>query len=190
MAIKHYLALDIPNTACESVLKITDTSVYGQGLAINCPRLDIILPGNTQPIYLTPDNLPALVPGFVLNLSTIELGLQPTNCTSLDTLPDGLYTITYSVSPNDLVNVTYYHLRVTKTLAKYYSELCKIQLDRCEPTKETLEKLNELRYIKMYIDAAKAKAEYCSSPHQAVDMLQYAIRLLNKFNNSCCQSCQ
>lgn len=189
MAIKHYLYLDIPDTACVSVLKITDTSVYATGLAVDCLRLDITLPGNTQPIYLTVDELPALVPGFVLNLSPIELQLQASNCTELITLPDGLYTITYSISPNDLVNVTYYHLRVTKTLNKLYNELCKIQLERCEPTKEVMEKLEELRFIQMYIAAAKAKAEYCNAPNQAVDMLRYAIRLLDKFQNSCCTSC-
>ena len=189
MAIKHFLALDIPETACSTIIKINDGSVYGDNMAVDCLRLDILLPGTTQPIYITASTLPALVPGFVLNLSGIELGLQQNNSSTLVELPDGLYTITYSVSPNDLVNVTYYHLRVTKTLYRLYQERCKIMLAPCEPTAETLQLLAQLRYIKDLIDTAKAKAEYCHAPIQGADMLIYAIKLLGKFNTDCCTTC-
>ena len=33
----------------------------------------------------------------------------------------------------------------------------------------------------MYIDAAKAKTEYCHSPKQGVEMLAYADKLLKKY---------
>lgn len=185
MAIKHFLQLDIPETACATILKIQDSSVYGTGLAIDCPRLDIILPGLTQPIYLTPSP----VPGFNLNISAIDLAIQPISTSVLSELPDGLYTITYSVSPNATVFVTYYHLRTTKTKRRYYEELCKLQLQACEPTAEYIQKLNELRYIYMLIEAAKAKAEYCLAPGQGTDMLNYAIKLLDGFNSTCCTTC-
>jgi hypothetical protein len=68
MAIKHHLCLDIPETACENIIRILDASVYGEGLAIDCPRLDIYLPGFSLPIYYTEDD--GLAPNFVLNLST------------------------------------------------------------------------------------------------------------------------
>ena len=190
MAIKHFLALDIPDTSCENVIKINDTSVYASLLAIDCLRLDITLPGTTQPIYMTLDSLGnTLLPYFVLNLSAIDLGIQPNNVSTLNSLPDGLYTIAYSVSPNATVNVSYYHLRVTKTMTKYYQELCKIQLAKCSPTFELLQRLNELRYIRMLIDSAKAKAEVRHSPIQAVDMLTNAIKLLDSLNSSCCVTC-
>lgn len=182
--IKHTLALEIPDTACDTILRIWDGSVYGQGLDVDCPRLDIYLPGFTAPIYYT-----ELTPGFVKNLTAKDMNLQhPLDATPM-TLPDGLYKIRYSVSPNDKVFVEYYHLRTTGIMNMYYRELCKVQLEACEPSAEQHQKLHDLRYIKMYIDAAKAKAEYCQSPKQATDMLAYAEKLLHKYLTGCCVTC-
>ena len=77
MAIKHTLALDIPDTACENIIRIWDASVYGEGLDIDCPRLDIYLPGFSMPIYYT--EAEGLAPNFVLNLSTSDLGITAAN---------------------------------------------------------------------------------------------------------------
>lgn len=183
--IKHTLALDIPETACDTILKIWDSSVYGVGLDVDCPRLDIYLPGFAVPVYYT-----TLTPGFVLNLTAVDLNLQTANPTTLLTLPDGLYKIRYSVSPNDKVFVEYYHLRTTNITNFYYQELCKVQLEDCEPDAEQHQKLHDLRYIKMYIDAAKAKTEYCHAPNQGVEMLAYAEKLLQKYLTGCCVSCR
>ena len=193
MAIKHLLALDIPETACENILRIWDASIYGDGLDIDCPRLDIYLPGFSLPIYYTtnPDLDPPTVlnPGFVKNFSSTDLGLTAEN-SDVIAFPDGLYTIRYSVSPNDTVYVQYYHLRTTRLMNMYYKEICKIQLQACEPTAEQHQKMHDLRYIKMYIDAAKSKAEYCHSPLQAVEMYEYAESLLAKYLTGCCVSCK
>jgi hypothetical protein len=193
MAIKHVLALDIPETACENVLKIWDSSIYGDGLPVDCPRLDIYLPGFSLPIYYTtnPDLDPPTVldPGFVKNFSSTDLGLTAEN-QDVIAFPDGLYTIRYSVSPNETVYVQYYHLRTTRLMNMYYKEICKIQLQACEPTAEQHQKMHDLRYIKMYIDAAKAKAEYCHAPLQAVEMYEYAETLLSKYLTGCCVSCK
>lgn len=185
MAIKHNLALDIPDTACINILKINDASVYGKDLAVDCPRLTIFLPGFSTPLFITKD----LPPAFTRNISMIDLERQSADCDVLDPFPDGLYKIGYSVSPNDKVFVEYYHLRVTDILNTYYAELCKVQLQTCEPTPEQHQKMHDLRYIKMYIDAAKAKAEYCHAPVQATDMLDYAKKLLDKYQTGCCVTC-
>ena len=185
MALKHHLALDIPETACDNILRITDASVYASGLAVDCPRLDIMLPGFTVPVYIT-----TFTPGDSINLNAIDLGLIPVNSPEIMSLPDGLYTIKYSVSPNDKVFVEYYHLRVTRLLNTYWKEVCKVQLAPCEPSVEQHEKLHDLRYIKMYIDGAKAKAEYCHSPKDAVDMYLYAQKLLKKYQSGCCITCK
>jgi hypothetical protein len=192
MAIKHTLALDIPETACENIIRIWDASVYGEGLDIDCPRLDIYLPGFSMPIYYTNNALldppTVLLPGFVKNFSTSDLGITHSS-DDPGTFPDGLYTIRYSVSPNDIVFVQYYHLRTTHLMNTYYREVCKIQLQACEPNAEQHQKMHDLRYIKMYIDAAKAKAEYCHAPVQAVEMYTYAEKLLAKYLTGCCVSC-
>jgi hypothetical protein len=69
----------------------------------------------------------------------------------------------------------------THLVNTYYREICKVQLQACEPTAEQHQKMHDLRYIKMYADAAKAKAEYCHAPVQAVEMYEYAERLLAKY---------
>lgn len=183
MAHKHSLAIDIPDTACENTLRIVDVSIYDSLVEFDCPRLDIYLPGFSEPIYYTD-----LTEGFIKNLSTQSLGLSAQE-NPINNLPDGLYTIRYSVSPNTLVYVQYYHLRVTYLTNVYYREICKIQMQACEPTAEQIERMKDLRYIKMYIDAAKAKAEYCHSPKQAIEMYTYAERLLAKYQSGACVSC-
>ena len=193
MAIKHTLALDIPDTACENILKIWDASVYGQGLDVDCPRLDIYMPGFSYPLYYTTDAtlIPPTIlePGFQKNFSTNDLGITHPDTSPPGTFPDGLYTIQYSVSPNEEVYVRYYHLRVTKLVNAYNEEICKIQMAACEATSEQQDRMKDLRYIKMYIDAAKAKAEYCHAPKQAVEMYEYAKKLLAQYQSGCCVSC-
>lgn len=185
MAIKHHLALDIPETACDNILRIVDASVYGEGLDVDCERLTIYLPGFNTPSFITNN----LEPAFVKNISMIDLGMQASDAEVLNPFPDGLYKIAYSVSPNDKVFVEYYHLRTTNITNDYYAELCKVQLQTCEPDAEQHQKLHDLRYIKMYIDAAKAKAEYCHLTTQATDMLTYAEKLLGKYKTGCCVTC-
>jgi hypothetical protein len=185
MAIKHTLALDIPDTACENILRIMDASIYAQDLVIDCPRLDITLPGFTTPIYVH-DNLTA---GFVRNLSLVDLKLQSEVNDAPAALPDGLYKIRYSVSPADKVFVEYYHLRTTQLSNTYHRALCKVQLEGCEPSAEQHQKLHDLRYIKMYIDAAKAQAEYCHAPKQAIEMMVYAERLIANYLAGGCITC-
>lgn len=185
MAIKHILQLDVPETACENVLRVVDTSIYADPslLPITCQELDITLPGTSQPVYITT----GLIPNFCGVFDATDLGID---CPPGSNLPDGLYTISYSISPNDLTKITYYHLRTTLTVNRYFGEICKLHLRECEPTSEEKQNLNDLRFIKMLIDAAKAKVEYCHAPKQGVDMLAYANKLLDKYIMGCCITCK
>lgn len=181
MAKKHILALDIPDTACDHILKIWDSSVYSDVIPVECSLLEITLPGFYQPNYITD-----VEPNFILNLSTIELGISSDYA---NPLPDGIYHIKYSVSPNSKVFVEYSHLRVTCLLNEYYRELCKIRLEPCEATEEKKQKIEKLRYIKMLIDASKAKVEYCDMPNDGLSMFKYARKLLSEFQTGKCGTC-
>jgi len=60
----------------------------------------------------------------------------------------------------------------------------------CEPDADVKEKLAELRLIKSFIDAAKAKVEYCHDPEAGMELLLYAKKRLDKItNNLCADSC-
>jgi hypothetical protein len=182
MALKHNLALEIPTTGCKTVIKVLDYSVYNDSIPKECMRFAVWVPGSTTPVYIEVEDT------FNKNISAIDLEYQ-TDDSDLMELVDGLYVIEASMAPNDKVKVTYYHLRITNTLTKYYEQLCRIRLSDCQPTAEVNQQLKDLKLIKSYIDAAKAKAEYCHSPNQAIKMLTYAIDLLDKYESGCCLTC-
>lgn len=185
MALKHILQLDVPDTACENVLKVIDMSAYlsNDVLPVTCPQLSIIVPGMTQPVFFTTD----LPKNFSRIFTAIDLEI---GTSAEQAIPDGVYKISYSISPNDKVYISYYHLRTTMITNRYYAELCKLHLGDCEPTAEEKQKVNDLRFIKMLIDGAKAKVEYCHTTNQGVKMLEYAHKLLDKYVTGCCITCR
>lgn len=179
MASRHILTLEVPETANDRILRLVDTSNYVSNLPIECGTLQITSPG-----FNAPRNIEAL-PGFNLVLNACTLGIQTVGCdNSNEPLPDGVYIIRYSISPNDKVWVEYNHLRVTQTLNAYYKKLCEFDIAACEPSGEMKKLLSEMKYIRTLIDAAKAKVEYCGSPSEGLELLQYAIKKLKSIDCS------
>lgn len=182
---KHVLSLEAPDTLNLCQLRVVDTSLYNEDVEVKCPLLEITLPGFNYSVNLEE---PDIAPGFMLNLTACDLEIQ-TECNgaTYNTLPDGIYVIKYSVSPNEHVYVTYNHLRMTKALTMYYDALCELDLGACEPDKKLEKKLDELHQIRMYLDAAKAKVEICHEPRKGMELYKYAFKLLSKME---CKSCQ
>ena len=173
----HVLSLEVPNVSNTCVMKIMDTSVYSDIIPILCPKLNITVPGFNTSTEIEVD------PGFVEPITACTLQLQTADCgSSYVDLPDGVYIIRYSVSPNDVVFVEYNYLRTTKALNLYNKILCTLDIANCEPSAIVLKKLEELRLIKMYLDAAKAKVEYCLEPQKGMVLYNYALKLLEKLN--------
>jgi hypothetical protein len=173
----HVLSLEVPNVSNACIMTIMDTSVYSDIIPVLCPTLDITAPGFTSPSQI---NVEA---GFIKTVSACDLGLQTVDCgTTYVDIPDGVYIIRYSVAPNDIVYVEYNHLRITKALDIYNKVLCTLDISSCDPTVKVKERLQELRMIRMYLDAAKAKVEYCGEPDKGMTIYNYALKLLNKMN--------
>lgn len=188
---QHVLSLEAPDTLNECILRLIDTSIYNPDQAPTCPRLLITLPGFTTPVSL---DEAFFSPGFTLNLTACDLQLQTVGCgTNYDDLPDGLYIIKYSVSPNDKVFVEYNHLRITKALEMIQCILCNLDLAACDPPETTKAKLHQLEFIEKYLDAAKAYVEYKHTPKKGMELYRYAIHLLNKLacgtNCGSCSTC-
>jgi hypothetical protein len=180
MATKHQLSLELPDTNNVKVFRIFDTSLYGQGLQVDCGKLRITSPGFNLPVVIE------ALPHFNLVLNACVLGLQRSGCgTHSEILPDGIYVINYSVSPNDKVYVEYNHLRMTQLTNKYYNILCELEMAACEPDQDVKEKLDELRLIKSFMDAAKAKVEYCHDPELGMELFIYAKKRLDRLALSC-----
>jgi|TARA_R110000744_G_scaffold201383_1_gene320527 hypothetical protein len=177
MADKHILSLEIPTVSNCGLLCIKDTSQYSSELAIDCEELQVTLPGFTVPVLIKVDS------GFDMCLTACILALQKTQCgTVQQDLPDGIYIIRYSVSPNAKVYVEYNHLRVTKLYKDYYEVLCQLDVQACQPESQKQVLLDEMGFIRILIDAAVANAEYCQSSAQAMQLYNYAKQRLSKIN--------
>ena len=175
MASRHILSLEIPTVSNSDLLCIKDTSQYSKELAIDCEELLITLPGFSVPVLVKVDN------GFDMCLTACTLAIQNSNCGTIqENIPDGVYIIRYSVSPNSKVYVEYNHLRVTKLLSTYYEVLCDLEVQACQPDSEKQSLLSEMSYIRTIIDAAVANVEYCQSAAHGMQLYNYAKTRLNK----------
>jgi hypothetical protein len=179
MSLKHQLSLEVPDTNNTKVFRVTDTSIYTDSLEIKCPTLQITSPGFKNPVTID------VIAEFNLVLNACTLGITTGDCSNSPSIPDGIYYLKYSVSPNDKVYVEYYHLRVTQTLNIYYNALCDVELSACEPDDVTKARLEELRLIRSYIDAAKIKVEEAHELSKGMQLLLYAKKLLTKYVKDC-----
>jgi hypothetical protein len=170
-------------------MKIFDTSVYltSPFIPVTCPTLNITVPGYGYSIQIEGTKMTDFVNNGHTTITACDLNLQTSDCgTSFVDIPDGIYIIKYSVSPNESVYVEYNHLRITQAMNKYYKILCDVDANGCEPTEKVKQKLQDLRMIKMYLEAAKSKVEFCHEPQKGMSLYNYAVKLLDKMN---CKTC-
>ena len=179
--MNHKLALEIPDTLNTKIFRVEDYSDYNEDVPVKCQKLEIIVPGFIEPIVIN-----KLEVGFNLNLTACDLGIQKIDCDKKQLcLPDGVYAIKYSVSPNSQVYVEYNYLRISKLMSKYREILCSIDFSE-EPEEDIKEQIKLLHEARIYIEAAKAKVEVCHNPSQGMELYEYAKKLLEKFN---CNNC-
>lgn len=177
----HILSLEVPTVMNPCILKIFDTSVYSDLIPVTCPTLNITVPGFGYSVQLD------TTANFVETITACDLGLQTTDCGTVTVdIPDGVYIIKYSVSPNEAVYVEYNHMRITQALNKYYNVLCDVDANACDPPFKIKQRLEELRLIFMYLQAAKGKVEFCHEPQKGMSLYNYAMKLLNKMT---CTNC-
>jgi hypothetical protein len=180
----HVLSLEVPDTLNSSILRVVDTSIYNSQIAVTCPQLLITVPGFSYSTLITE---PQLEPGFILNLTACDLEIQKAQCGSTYyDIPDGIYAIKYSVSPNEVVYVEYNHLRITAALKMIQEVLCDLDLGACDPPTAIKDILNKVTMVKRYLDAAKAKVEFCHEPEKGMQLYSYALKMLKKIG---CKSC-
>lgn len=178
----HILSLEVPTVLNTCIMSVLDTSVYSTLMPVSCPTLNITVPGFTFSSQLT------TVQGENTIITACDLQLQTQGCdgTFLSDIPDGVYAIKYSVSPNDITFVEYNHLRISKALNIYNNILCKLDLAACEPPANIKKKLEILKTAKMYLDAAKAKVEFCHEPTHGMSLYNYALKIMKKIE---CKNC-
>lgn len=181
---KHVLSLEVPDISNDCILRIVDTSLYSELITVNCPTLQIIPPGFDHDVTI---DAGTLVGGFTTNITACDLGLQTDSCDAEQwPLPDGIYQIRYSVAPNEYVYVQYNHLRITQAINRYKQLLCNLDLGACEPKTQTQRKLRKLLDVKGYLEAAKAKVEFCEDIDAGMVLYNYALSLMAEMD---CKTC-
>lgn len=180
----HVLSLEAPDTMNKCILRVVDTSVYNPMAPVKCPLLQVTVPGFNVPVNFSENQIQ---PGFIENLTACDLQLQTSQCGSkFWDLPDGIYILKWSVSPNDQVYVEYNHLRITNALWMVQEVLCDLDLAACDPPAIVKQQLAQIQLIQGYLSAAKAAVEFCHEPKRGMELYSYAIKLLKKIG---CKSC-
>jgi len=164
------LRFDVQVATCSSCynLVIEDYSYYLD--TPEKPQVQITPPGFTTPII------------FQFNASkkniftSYSFGLSTT--TELSLLPDGLYTIVYSICPHGELYEKFYHVRTCRIRCAWDKQFLKIFNNCFEPDEKTLTKL---KHIDALIIGSEIAAKDCD-PDKAMLMLRKANELLTQFD--------
>lgn len=175
------LLLDFPDTASVKTFRVSDASFYNPKIKVTCATLEVTPPGYIEPVIF---NVKA---GFstVLNSSNLKLSKVKVY-KALQALPDGIYTVKYSINPNDKLWIEYDYLRVSKLINDLNQQWCEAKLTPYPMSREVQGKVKRLREIESYIKAAKAEVEFCGNRTKGMDLYHYAAKLLGEK----CESCQ
>ena len=181
----HQLGLEFLETSNPRIFKISDVSVYNSLLAATCPELLITVPGFQYSASIDPSEL---TQGFNLVLTACKLGIQIQNCDSKnEDIPDGIYAIKYSISPNEFVYVEYNYFRTTQLNNRLQKVRCDLDANTCYKDEEQQQKFLKIREVSDYIAAAKASLEDCHHDvKKATSFYNLAKSLLEKLD---CKNC-
>lgn len=176
---RHILGVDVIATNNTGIIHLFDTSAYASGLGITCPRMEITIPGFKKPRVFEPIHY------FNLSLNALTLGIVSAEANILPPLPDGVYQINYSVSPNDRTLISFDHLRTTAFDKAMNIARCKIGLNTCSPSQDIEDNLASLQEIAHYAASATAAVSTCNDTKKGMALFTYALKLLHLYTSTC-----
>lgn len=165
----------VENTYDTKTLAIRDISFYPSNFNIISPFLEINVPGKGDVrIVYTPNSLNVL--------NSAVLGITKTG-SPLGDIPDGIYTIKYSINPayknyvsKNIIRVDKLNDRFSGAFIAFASQIGDSQLSR-----NNRMKLDE---IEMYINGAVASANRCANK-LAMELYRKASKLLDELEKGC-----
>jgi len=179
--IEHKLGFQVLDTNNPLVFNLLDESVYTSEMPYICPEILITAPG----FQFSSRHVPTQ--NFNLTLTACNLEIQVRNCDAeMNTIPDGIYAIKYSVSPAEYVFVEKNHLRQTivkNRIGKIYGQLDLPTSQLPEVKKTKLVKLNE---VENYLKAARECVEIKGDSKRGMELFNYALKLLDRID---CKHC-
>ncbi len=159
-------------------LAIGDISTYPTGYNVVNPSLEITPPGFKKQILSFTEKSINVYNSFNLGLCAQEL-------VSTTPLPDGIYTIRYSIHPIYKYNVEKTFLRVDNLQAKFDKVFLRSDIN--EPSIRNKD-FKILREINLNIDGAVAAANTCSFK-LAMELYRKANEQIESFLSNRCHSC-
>lgn len=175
----NVLGLYIPdcNLDCR-ILEVVDVSLYDGLTAITNPVIKINIPGSDcdfTPIFKIKGR--NYYTSNTFDLTDADCSLDLIN------LPDGVYTLTYSICPNEEVFTQEKYLRDCITRCKVLSKLSSLlisceQIFDCYGNDATSKTINELKDLLIILDTAKVDVKN-NNDQLAEDKLEYVITKLN-----------
>lgn len=157
-------------------LGIADASTYPDSPPVTSPTIEITVPGFGLA------SLPFTINDFnVFNSSS--LGLTSPSETTLP-IPDGLYTLTYSVTPAYQNFVTKTIMRVDQLQEKFDEAFMKLDMMQCDMAIKQQSKV-ELNTIYFLIQGSMAAANNCAIDTANKLYIQASKQLENFINKNC-----
>lgn len=157
-------------------LGVADISTYPDSPAVQSPTIEITIPGfGIISIPFVPNDF------NVFNSTILEI---TSGTDDLLPIPDGLYTLTYSVTPAFENYVTKTIMRVDQLQEKFDESFMKLDMMECDRALREQSKV-ELDTIYFYIQGSIAAANKCNIPVANKLYIQAAKQLTN-FNKRNC----
>lgn len=185
----HELDITYHNTYNCRSLKIEDNSVYDPDIPVKNLILEVKPPGLTSfiPFYFVKKNWKSIT----LNCSTLKLCCVKQPC-KLSELPDGVYNIKYSISPNLKSIVEFSHMRVCRIMSNYIKLVGLFLSSKHNNSRKDNEKIEqELISIKDIIDASVYSVEELLDNQLGLELYEQAITRIKQINDgnftNCCK---
>lgn len=167
------LDIGVVNTYNMNILAIADGSTYD---AIPTSPTIEITPASFAKVALV------FTPSQLNVYNSTDLGL--TTGTSYSPLPDGIYTLTYSIAPAYENYVTKTLLRVDQLQEKFDAAFLNLDMMECDNAIKTQQKV-ELSTAYFLIQGAMAAANNCATV-EAMKLYAQASKMLDYYTNRNC----
>lgn len=172
------LDFTVVNTHNPYTIGIADTSLYPTNFSIANPTYEIKPPSFPKAVVEFPKNDILVLNSNNLNITCVD------NIRNLMELPDGIWTITQTISPAITYNVEKSFLRTVQIEQRFGNAFLKTDLVQCDKwiKDNDLKILNQANF---YIQAAIAAGNQCNMK-LAMDLYRAADKIITNFLKGNC----
>jgi hypothetical protein len=154
-------------------LAIGDYSQYPIGFTPNSPTVEISAAGfPTKSVSFVPNNL------NIYNASNLGI----CDASASEPLPDGIYTIKYSIAPAYQYFVEKTIMRVDNIMERFDTAFMKLDMFECDQQIKRQQKI-DLDSVNYFIQCSIAAANKCANA-KAIELYNQADKMLKKINKN------